>query len=343
MNNNRRVFMALFALLLLPLFALAQSTQSSCPNLSRNLSLGSRGADIIGLQDFLIAQTLLAQGNDTGYFGRLTKAGAIGFQTQQSLPATGLVGPLTRAAIAKVCGGSQTVKQTTNTNQETVQSVTSTFSALPETGVVPFYVNFAFKDPTSGRSYTVDFGDGSSGVLGFASFLIPDRSGFPSTPPAYIGQHTYTSGGTHVAKVKDASGNIRGTVTITAEQHPATIPFTIPGTITLSLRQIGIRHNGTDGTSDDVLELEEIDTDSNGLQAAGLFWRHGTASCGTGGCAELGSETNGIIVGASFVKLYLNAPQPNTLGEDQSWRTPDGYLITLTALTASTATFQISQ
>ena len=50
------------------------SSGGTCPILTRFLSRGSRGADVVLLQQYLIAQGDLAAGNDTGYFGPLTEA-----------------------------------------------------------------------------------------------------------------------------------------------------------------------------------------------------------------------------------------------------------------------------
>ncbi len=95
---------------------------ASCPNLSRNLSFGSRGNDVTQLQQFLISQNLLAANSATGfdgltpsgYFGRLTQSAVQSFQRRNNIvssgtPATtgyGAVGPRTRTAIMKVCIGS---------------------------------------------------------------------------------------------------------------------------------------------------------------------------------------------------------------------------------------------
>jgi peptidoglycan hydrolase-like protein with peptidoglycan-binding domain len=150
--NSRFIPFVFLAFLLLPFLTSAQTAQTSCPNLSRNLSIGLEGSDITALQNFLIAQNLLPQGDNTGYFGRLTKAAAIQFQTQQGLPTTSFVGPLTRAAIAKVCGGSeivnqnQTINQATNTNQQTEPKVAGTFSASPITGLAPLGIEFVYAD-----------------------------------------------------------------------------------------------------------------------------------------------------------------------------------------------------
>jgi peptidoglycan hydrolase-like protein with peptidoglycan-binding domain len=141
MNNNRALSRALLATLFLPFFALAQPDQSSCPNLSRNLFFGSRGSDVIALQNFLIAQDLLPQGDNTGYFGRLTKAAAIAFQRHQNLPTTDFIGRLTRSAIERVCGESQTINQTKNTttNSNTTSTNTTNVIATTNTGVPNIY------------------------------------------------------------------------------------------------------------------------------------------------------------------------------------------------------------
>lgn len=102
-------FFAIFGIF--PLFASA----AECPNLYRNLSFGSRGSDVIELQNFLIAQGDLEYGNNTGYFGRMTEAAVKNWQAKNGVVSSGTpsttgydaVGPRTRAKIASVCGGSQ--------------------------------------------------------------------------------------------------------------------------------------------------------------------------------------------------------------------------------------------
>ncbi|MBI5469704.1 peptidoglycan-binding protein [Candidatus Kaiserbacteria bacterium] len=91
----------------LPLLASA----ASCPNLTRNLSFGSRGNDVAQLQQFLISQNLLESDSATGYFGRLTEAAVKKFQCttmnicsgSANSNGYGAVGPRTRAKIAAVC------------------------------------------------------------------------------------------------------------------------------------------------------------------------------------------------------------------------------------------------
>ena len=60
----------------------------------RNLTVGSRGADVTALQ------TAVGINPTTGYFGQLTKAAVKAYQTAHSIsPVSGYVGPLTRSVL----------------------------------------------------------------------------------------------------------------------------------------------------------------------------------------------------------------------------------------------------
>lgn len=74
--------------------------------LTTTLRLGSRGAEVTELQTFLAQDsTIYPQGLVTGYFGSLTRAAVIRFQSRNGLGADGIVGPITRAAINARLGG----------------------------------------------------------------------------------------------------------------------------------------------------------------------------------------------------------------------------------------------
>jgi len=69
---------------------------------NQNLSYGSSGPAVTNLQSFLTAQDLYA-GPITGGFFNLTKSAVIAFQKKNDIqPASGFVGPLTRAVINKL-------------------------------------------------------------------------------------------------------------------------------------------------------------------------------------------------------------------------------------------------
>jgi peptidoglycan hydrolase-like protein with peptidoglycan-binding domain len=67
----------------------------------RNLSLGARGQDVLAVQQGLNLrrQPQDAEVAEDGLFGPETDAAVRRFQHRNSLPATGIAGPLTRAAM----------------------------------------------------------------------------------------------------------------------------------------------------------------------------------------------------------------------------------------------------
>jgi len=84
------------------------STTYACPQLSYNLYRGlsdyRTGGQVSQLQQFLAGQGYYQP--VTGYFGSITYSNMVRFQQQYAIyPVTGGVGPLTRAAIQRVCGG----------------------------------------------------------------------------------------------------------------------------------------------------------------------------------------------------------------------------------------------
>lgn len=190
---------------------------TSCPNLIRNLSRGSRGADVTQLQQLLIAQNLLTPDSATGFFGALTEAAVKQWQSKNGIassgtPATtgyGTLGPRTRAAIVRVCGGSsatapsvQTSSGMTNTGTNqggTTNSVN--FFASPTSGTAPLRVVFRANVEWS-SSYFIDFGDGQSSPL--QNNCPGGLIGACGQPTA---EHTYSNPSTYIAQlIKSDSG-----------------------------------------------------------------------------------------------------------------------------------------
>ena len=92
-------------------------------NFSVNLTLGSKGTDVMNLQKLLneSADTLVSvsgagsKGNETSYFGPATKAAVMKFQTKYGIsPVAGYVGSITRAKL-NTMGGVATVPGTPTT------------------------------------------------------------------------------------------------------------------------------------------------------------------------------------------------------------------------------------
>jgi peptidoglycan hydrolase-like protein with peptidoglycan-binding domain len=65
-----------------------------------NLTVGSRGADVTALQNWLIGKGFSIAAGATGYFGGQTKAAVAAYQKANGIsPAVGYFGPLTRASV----------------------------------------------------------------------------------------------------------------------------------------------------------------------------------------------------------------------------------------------------
>lgn len=84
---------------------------ASCPLISRTLQLGVRGEDVRSLQHYLVTEKYLPWGSTTAYFGYETQAavqkwqathGVVSYGTPEST-GYGVIGPLTRFAIARFC------------------------------------------------------------------------------------------------------------------------------------------------------------------------------------------------------------------------------------------------
>jgi len=89
-----------------PVTPTTATAASSC-GINGSLSQGSQGVSVEALQNFLVSQGLMSQGDATGYFGPITEAAVKYFQQQsgvQAGSAAGTVGPQTQAVIAERCG-----------------------------------------------------------------------------------------------------------------------------------------------------------------------------------------------------------------------------------------------
>ncbi len=138
---------------------------SSCPTLSYNLVRGSSDyrtqGQVSQLQQFLAARGYYQA--VTGYFGPVTASNVARFQAEQGIyPATGGVGPITRAAIARTCGGGQQgstfylntpftlyVGQTAKLYQGQLDFTLSQINTSPYTS--PYGSQWSYPQPTSAR------------------------------------------------------------------------------------------------------------------------------------------------------------------------------------------------
>ncbi|HZK87447.1 MAG TPA: peptidoglycan-binding protein [Syntrophomonas sp.] len=97
MNRSKIIIPVLLVSLFFTGLFLAQSDKAMA---AANLSWGSRGAEVVTLQQTLNAQNYWC-GNVDGIFGPKTYAAVTKFQRDKGLTADGIVGPNTRAALGQ--------------------------------------------------------------------------------------------------------------------------------------------------------------------------------------------------------------------------------------------------
>lgn len=162
-----------------------------CALLNRNLSVGSQGDDVSGLQEFLYQQKILTV-TPTGYFGSLTADAVRRWQANEGVSVVGSFGPMSRDRIKVWCGGNGG------------SSNTERFSASPTRGNAPLAVVFdtwlsGFRINTV--SYNIDYGDGSTEP---ATNCYAPADGCLS---AGQNTHTYTANGTYTATLNKVTNN----------------------------------------------------------------------------------------------------------------------------------------
>jgi hypothetical protein len=104
------------------------STVSSAYTFAKDLTIGSRGADVTALQNFLISNGYTIAAGATGYFGSQSKVALAKFQAANSItPAAGYFGPKTRAVVNST---SSTSASATSTSASATSTSVSTGSSL---------------------------------------------------------------------------------------------------------------------------------------------------------------------------------------------------------------------
>ena len=90
------------------------SSASASMTFSKDLTLGSSGADVTALQNWLISKGHTIAAGATGYFGAQTKAALAAYQASAGItPASGYFGPITRAKVNAAGGSTGTTGGTT--------------------------------------------------------------------------------------------------------------------------------------------------------------------------------------------------------------------------------------
>src|SRR3989344_4618252 len=153
-----------------------------CAILNRNLSQGTRGDDVRGLQEFLSAEGYLSA-SATGYFGPMTANAVARWQASQGVSAVGAFGPMSRERIKIWCGEG------------------SMLTASPRSGNAPLDVTFTARVQLANPNFVMDagsykivFGDGQEVPL-------PCSGGSPWCYGPHTVAHTYASNGTYTAQL----------------------------------------------------------------------------------------------------------------------------------------------
>ena len=116
-----------FALLLIGVFA--SVSHAEAVTFTRDLRLGSRGSDVVALQNFLIQNNLLQIPNGValGRFGALTKAAVKEYQKKLGISPIGVFGSVTRQSVVTIIVSKTTVAQVveSSTAQTPLQTLLS--------------------------------------------------------------------------------------------------------------------------------------------------------------------------------------------------------------------------
>jgi len=146
----------------------AMQGTTSYSTFTANLTVGSRGADVVALQSWLEAKGYLVMpvGVAKGYFGGLTRAAVARFQAANSIsPAVGYFGPTTRGVVnAMVATGGSTTGGTTTGGTTTGGTTGSTSGTITTPGVEGTLTVELATTPSAGS--TIREGDLKASIIG---------------------------------------------------------------------------------------------------------------------------------------------------------------------------------
>lgn len=197
---------------------------------TKDLTIGSKGADVTALQTALIAGGYSIPAGATGYFGSQTRSAVMAWQKEMKVtPAAGYFGSKSRAAFA---GGSSTGTGTgtgtgagTGTGLKVMLSPTSpNGSVLVQGQAIGNLADFTFANPTSAPINVTALSFKRTGVSNDATLTnvylynngtrITDSAGVSSSAFSYstpAGIFTVPAGGTYTVSVRsDISGASSG-------------------------------------------------------------------------------------------------------------------------------------
>lgn len=141
------------------------TTTATVAPFTRDLTIGSTGADVLALQTWLMAHGYAIPSGPTTYFGTQTRAAVAAYQTAHGIqPTAGYFGPITRTSINAMLATSGTTVPGC-TPGATYSSTTGQPCSGTSTSTVPGCLpGFAYS-PTTGQSCSSGGGTSSGGAL----------------------------------------------------------------------------------------------------------------------------------------------------------------------------------
>lgn len=124
----------------------------SMASIDTNLSFGSRGQAVSDLQNLLISKGFLNTSASGGFYS-LTKQAVVAYQTSLGLPATGFVGPMTRAKInAEFVSETASVGTSQSTQTPPAQMQTNSTSLIVTPTINPTITSTASTQNSTSQS-----------------------------------------------------------------------------------------------------------------------------------------------------------------------------------------------
>lgn len=316
-----------------------------CPVFSRSLSIGATGIEVTQLQAYLNAHGYLTV-SPTGYFGPLTQSAVARWQATGGVvglgvSGSGIFGPLSRAYFSRSCapigGNPGAGSGSTSTMQNALN-----FSATPNLGLAPLTVQFVTTAPqnstiTLGNS--VNFGDGTSGNLGY----VPVCSNCNAEA---VVSHTYTAPGTYTATL--TSGTCSCPANGVCNCPAMIIIATTTVTVTGSENSSSTTSSGASGFISQQLDepgsvtltigsIAEIRNASLYFKLASITTSAATIDTTPVGCWNYFPSDPPPAI-RCMIAVVPTPPQTLSVGQAYTF---GNYGITLTNLTSSTATFSV--